>query len=136
MQTDSKRGLGEAEPPTAQPSNNFTFQVQLLLRSHHVYATSIKILNVHTHQYLYFVNFENIKPYMVIRFQVLFVYIEIMRREQWVGCMISFFDIDKEEVPSLYYTSFPVHIMHGICIFVCFYLPVHIMRGIFTFVCF
>ena len=29
----------------------FTFQVQLL-RSHHVYATLIKILNVHTHQYL------------------------------------------------------------------------------------
>ena len=31
----------------------FTFQVQLLLRSLPVYATFIKILNVHTHQYLY-----------------------------------------------------------------------------------
>merc|ERR1712030_32661 len=30
----------------------FTFQVQLLLRSLPVYATFIKILNVHTHQYL------------------------------------------------------------------------------------
>ena len=60
MQTDPKRGLGRSpngglggqRPPTAKPSNNFTFQVQLLLRSHHVYATFIKILNVHTHQYL------------------------------------------------------------------------------------
>ena len=49
----------------------------------------------------YFVHFENMKPYLVIRFQVLFVYIEIIQREQMVGCMISFFDIDEEEVPSL-----------------------------------
>ena len=63
---------------------------------------------------LYSVNFENIKPYLVIRFKVLFVYMEIMQREQWVRCMISNFDIDKEKVPSLYYTISMGGTLHNI----------------------
>ena len=55
---EPQRGVGGQSPPTAKPSNNFTSQVQLL-RSHHVYATSIKILNVHTHHYLYRYSFCN-----------------------------------------------------------------------------
>ena len=76
MQTNPKRGLGQS-PPTAILSNNFirtkfihtihtfihnfihTIAKQLLLRSVPVYATFIKILNVHTHQYLLFFAFAS-----------------------------------------------------------------------------